>query len=265
VLHALLESSVDTLIIAGNMIDTFLRAQGKRLHCTEVEPDMKSTAEAILQRMTEVEIDLVIPTDVTVLPTEFVNRANEQSTAAGEEAQPKYVPLNLDYSQHKAIQLGAKRVPLTLSDMPPGILYQKAPAPIIWTHVEARTYNQVIVDVAPHAISQLTDQLGTHVTNVLWIGTQQVATLPVIMTTFMILMIACRCGGIVLGRKIRERNPRVAETSVPADAARCHNCPLRGGFNSGAALGTGPPSGVVREGRRAGCAGFGVYACVQRW
>lgn len=71
--------------------------------------------------------------------------------------------LNLDYSTHKAIQLGVKRVPLSVPPSPPGVLFKPA--------MEGRVAQNdgIPVEVGEESLGKLCEELASCKT-ILWCG-----------------------------------------------------------------------------------------------
>lgn len=60
-----LRSRADAILLGGAMANTFLLATGRELGCSLTEPDLVSTAEAILRRDVKPQAEVVLPSDVT--------------------------------------------------------------------------------------------------------------------------------------------------------------------------------------------------------
>lgn len=72
---------VDSLLIGGGMLFTFLAAQGQRVGASLLEPDQIDTVTGYLAEAEKLGVEIVLPTDVVVAST-FVADAEHQVTAA---------------------------------------------------------------------------------------------------------------------------------------------------------------------------------------
>lgn len=174
VIHALL-GRVDKLLLAGDMLDTFLRVQGTPLSTLELEPDMKTIAEGILGTAKERNVQLILQSDTRILPNEVAaEHLSELTSNEGESSSHLYQegkggPLNLDYAHHPAIRLGVKRVPLSVSAKPPGPLFQPVAESKRFVAVQDVPSGWMAVDVGPETVASFSVALEDAAT-VLWIG-----------------------------------------------------------------------------------------------
>jgi len=83
VISNLLEK-VDVLAIGGGMLFTFLAAQGKEIGKSLVEVESIPTVKALLNRATEIGVEILLPTDIVVAPA----FANELPTVVSADAIP---------------------------------------------------------------------------------------------------------------------------------------------------------------------------------
>jgi hypothetical protein len=180
-LYALMDKA-DKLLLAGDMVDTFYRAQGKQIGTAATEPEMIPLAQEILQAAAQRGVTVHLATDARILPSEvaaarlseLVHRVSDTSadTSQGSSQHAphhkKGTPLNLDYA-HKAIQLGVKRVPLSLSATPAGPLFKPVADSIRIVPVECIPSGWMAVDAGPDTVATFCGAL-TDAAEVLWTG-----------------------------------------------------------------------------------------------
>ena len=75
---------VDVLAIGGRMLFTFLAAQGKEIGKSLVEMESIPTVKALLNRATELGVEILLPTDIVVAPA----FANELASVVSADAIP---------------------------------------------------------------------------------------------------------------------------------------------------------------------------------
>lgn len=75
---------VDVLAIGGGMLFTFLAAQGKEIGKSLVEMESIPTVKALLNRATELGVEILVPTDIVVAPA----FANELASVVSADAIP---------------------------------------------------------------------------------------------------------------------------------------------------------------------------------
>lgn len=183
-IYALLEC-VDKLVIAGDMMDTFLRAQGQLLSAEAVEPDMVESAVELLAAAENANVTVLLPRDVCILPSEVVTaQLSELVTAQegkegegsgsvrGSYAEGKAGSLAMDYATHPAIQLGVKRVPLSVSSTPPGPLHNPVAESARVVPADRVPSGWVAVDIGPDTVAAFCAAL-TDSAAVLWTGKRQ--------------------------------------------------------------------------------------------
>jgi 3-phosphoglycerate kinase len=177
-LYALLEKA-DKLLIAGDMADTFYRAQGHQIGTAATEPDMIPLAQDILEAAEQHGVAVHLATDARILPSEvaaarlseLVHSVSDTSEDSGSQHTPPRstgTPLNLDYA-HKVIQLGVKRVPLSLSATPAGPLFKPVADSTRIVPVVSIPSGWMAVDAGPDTVATFCGAL-TGAATVLWTG-----------------------------------------------------------------------------------------------
>ena len=102
VINALIDRTVDKILIGGAMAYTFLKAQGFTVGKSLVENEMLETANAIRQRAESAGIEFLLPTDHQVV--------DSYEPVKGDKIVAKTIPIEFTNAGHAGMDIGVESV-----------------------------------------------------------------------------------------------------------------------------------------------------------
>jgi phosphoglycerate kinase len=146
VINALIDRTVDKLLIGGAMAYTFLKAEGFTVGKSLVENDMLETARQIKKRCEESGVELLLPTDHQVV--------DSYEPIKGKNILAKTIPIEFTNAGHVGMDIGIESVGLFANDL-------KDAKTIIWNGpmgvFEEPPFNQGTIGIA-HAVAEAADR-----------------------------------------------------------------------------------------------------------